>query len=691
MNNCFQSDGSADGKSEVDEEAPLTSEEKKDESAPKHKLEKLAARVTGSMQTTADGQEFIVYIISVATEYENWALERRFRDFRKFYNELKLLDLPIIPELPPRRTGGEEKFDINVIEKRKLHLQLFLDEVLSYENIVASEPAHAFFEVPIKDVEEDLCYNAEIGMEDPTGMKQQGARGERSLYRKVAVDPTQKEITLYQTYTLCAQCALSKSKGFHWRRAYVRQRDDDTIWLWHTCPAHGPSRVLLTSNVRFFHHINSFVPDWPFGETGPDFSSKEEQPRLALPDIEDLKKTAGKVPPTVVEVVLFRGARFATEEEIETELDKYARSFSKEYSFLFRLTCKTTTEIERLNDKIMFVKNLVSSSENLAKNNLVLVEGTYDLLCELSALRNSCFFSGGVHPACKMYVAKGNESTCVQELQHLFSTFKENERVRNSMVVTLVMQHKMPALDGLLALVRRQVGLVRALILSPERPPSDVMDRLQHKTTADVEVDEDLEGGPVIEATDNAIDICEIIERIELASAGSISEQDFMPATMGHVLEPFLAVVYNRKFSIRPSTFCAFFTCLVNMDGLISYPITRLMNGKSLFRALSRVLPKQTLSLSHVKPTLKKSQAKLNKVIRSCAHFPDRVPDVMDFFLDHTKRRFTKDTLSATLFILVHNNMDVARVDLARRCGCMSLSTSTLTGNGLTATCTGCL
>jgi len=72
---------------------------------------------------------------------------------------------------------------------------------------------------------------------------------------------------------------------------------------------------------------------------------------------------------------------------------------------------------------------------------------------------------------------------------------------------------------------------------------------------------------------------------------------------------------------------------------------------------------------------------------------PEDMPDVMSYFTDEGKMAETQQFMHRLQFLLVHNNMDVAALDVSRRCHCAVATSAPSAPNvsRLAASCTGCI
>ncbi len=59
--------------------------------------------------------------------------------------------------------------------------------------------------------------------------------------------------------------------------------------------------------------------------------------------------------------------------------------------------------------------------------------------------------------------------------------------------------------------------------------------------------------------------------------------------------------------------------------------------------------------------------------------------------MDKDKSEATAKFVRDLQFVVVQNNMDLAAVDMTRRCNCMMATTTKVTPTGVAASCLGCI
>lgn len=67
------------------------------------------------------------------------------------------------------------------------------------------------------------------------------------------------------------------------------------------------------------------------------------------------------------------------------------------------------------------------------------------------------------------------------------------------------------------------------------------------------------------------------------------------------------------------------------------------------------------------------------------------LPDLYTYLTDKSKAETTHRFIQNLQFVVVHNNMDIAALDLTRRCNCAMGTQSVLTDSSVASYCTGCI
>jgi hypothetical protein len=95
---------------------------------------------------------------------------------------------------------------------------------------------------------------------------------------------------------------------------------------------------------------------------------------------------------------------------------------------------------------------------------------------------------------------------------------------------------------------------------------------------------------PVVPNEAETVDPFALLQHLETCTQGKIKVSDFVPARVGQALEPLLKYLGYGHFSVRPSPFCGFVTCLVNTESLRAFPVARLVDLHCLHREMSPIL-----------------------------------------------------------------------------------------------------
>jgi hypothetical protein len=192
------------------------------------------------------------------------------------------------------------------------------------------------------------------------------------------------------------------------------------------------------------------------------------------------------------------------------------------------------------------------------------------------------------------------------------------------------------------------------------------------------------------EAVEETVDPVELLEEIERATTGRISHADFVPIAAARVLEPFVRTRARGSFRLRASPFCGFVAACARPPGadITAEPVSlaRLVNLDRLFHELaplSRRVEREGLGVWSAKLV----KGAVEKCLRPDAKFAE-----LSLFFGDQGAQILEQFLASLQFFVVHNNMDVAAIDAARRCQCAVMNVAIGVGRAeQNASCLGCL
>jgi hypothetical protein len=480
---------------------------------------------------------------------------------------------------------------------------------------------------------------------------------------------SQELITLYNTFSLCPKCSFVDRKGLtseHWKKAFVVEDRSGFVFQIVTCPDHGDQRVTICSDSTFFKKMMRFTP------------GIMDTTRETVLDIEELysrfhyKKNQFYNHPLVIDVEIFRtgGTEFLEDSVLLGNIIRASKSVPRNKNYILRLNGKLTREIELLNTKI----RRVLQHQRSTGENPILLELSYDRIMELSRLQDTVLLDSLVYPSIHVYIQHGNEEQDAQELERAYGILKGISNMQ--VVIRLVISRPLPRLDRILRDIRQNMkGFTRFVIIEVERTPKQIMTHFKSN------------GGQ----EESMMDPLDVLRLIETCTAGQIKISDFYPVSVGLVMEPFLNFMGMGKYNIRPSPWCGFATCLVNTSegGLDSVPLSRLFDIDRLYSEMLPIV--QQLQSKEDKVSLSVLRA-IKKAVNGSmrpemAHY---IPtDLLGYAIDSDKRQLMNDTLRDLQFIIVHNLMDVASLDMVRRSRCSLCSSDG--SDELVASCTKCL
>jgi len=472
---------------------------------------------------------------------------------------------------------------------------------------------------------------------------------------------------IYSTYSVCPKCALIERKGLDWQPATVIERNG-RIFLVAKCKTHGDIETLYCSNPEFFKKTLSFNFDLPGTEVP------------ATPDIEDIKAKLKYTPqsanlPLALELPLWENGDFVSDKDLKQRIDSYKALYPPTRQFVLKVLAKLAMDIPILNSKLIYVESLISG-------NMILLEASYERLVLLCREENSIFLKPNVYPSLKYFLKQGDEQLCMEELLNLFQELKAYAGIQ--LMVTLCLSRPYPTLNDLLRFMREQYGFIRMVVISMERSPKELVESLAKN---DANPSLKLDKGIPLNAVES-VDVYELLEHIQKCSRNTMTVDDFFPASIAAMLEPFLTLMGYGFYFMRPSAFCGYIACMVNTEkSFTSYPVSRLFDFEKLFNDMKPVLPR----LQDGKIGIMNAK-KLKKIFMDCAN-PNKgpLPDLYEYLTDKTLADDTRKFIQNLQFFVVHNNMDIAAVDMVRRCNCAMGTRSSLSEGHIASYCTGCI
>ncbi|EAL68761.1 hypothetical protein DDB_G0277151 [Dictyostelium discoideum AX4] len=483
------------------------------------------------------------------------------------------------------------------------------------------------------------------------------------------------ETILYDTQTFCPICTIINRKGLILKPAIVVSRDDDKVYLKCCCEQNHSKQfeTLYCSSLKFFKRILSFDP-----VIGNRFNNS------SIKDIESMGKyndgnnqiKVSKNPTIsnfVLEFSIFQNSTFLSDDEIKFNIQQFQTFYPKNKKFVLKVIARGSNNINGINDKVKYISSLL-------KGYPILLEVTLERLNEIGKLSNSCLLGTKVYPAVKYYLKQGDELIFIKEINQLLNVLREYSDMQ--CVVTVALERKFANLTDVLKLLRKSNDVIRFIILSLERPPKQLVETLtifnnninNNNNNNNNEENENL--------ICNINDPFELIKEIEKSTDGSINGDDFYPLNVGQALEPMLNMMGYGLYSIKPSSYCSFATCLVNTQSIESRPINRLLNIGKLYYDLLPLLPELEEKIGFF------NGLKLKSILKSCNIPGVQLPNLFDYLTDRSKSEITRKIIDQTQILIIHNNMDLASLDLKRRCNC---SVETKIKDGFISSCTGCI
>ncbi|EGG14018.1 hypothetical protein DFA_11780 [Cavenderia fasciculata] len=483
-----------------------------------------------------------------------------------------------------------------------------------------------------------------------------------------------KEDIIYSTKTYCSRCTLIDRKGLILNDAQVVSRDNK-VYLKSLCVHHPSNYTLICSSLEFFNRMSSY---------------NSIELNKSIKDIEDtiisrISSNSSSAPSPftpqqslALELNIFQQGTFLTNDQILSNLQYFQSMYPKNRKFVLKIMAKGTNDIVTINSIVIFIANTL-------KGYPILLEVTVERLGQIGKLPDSSFLLGKVYPALKYFLKRGDEDLFAKDLNALLQVLSQYNGIQA--VITIAVERPFANLSSILHLLRSKNELIRFIILSLERPPKDLYQSLQQRVEKDIQAEKQSQPLPTPEQTSQDIinnnDPYELIQEIERATNQTIASSDFFPINVGSALEPMLSLMGYGSFAIRPNPFCGFGTCLMNTDSHTSRPINRLFNIGKFYKEILPILPQIEEKIGFI------NGLRLKSIIKSCHYDNVLLPNIFDYFTEKSKADITKRVIDKTQILIIHNNMDIASLDLRRRCNC-AINTKTK-DNNFVSSCTGCI
>ncbi|KNC52831.1 uncharacterized protein AMSG_08973 [Thecamonas trahens ATCC 50062] len=515
---------------------------------------------------------------------------------------------------------------------------------------------------------------------------------------------------------------MASRRGLVWLHAAVEARASGKVYLTAVCPSHGALETLVCSDAGFFRRIMA--------------SATAAVPRavLAKPtvDVEDLDALLSPA-----------GSRAAAPLTLDTSPRALpaswprflagGRSCSSCARWAPRASARSTTPPPPSPPSLHPAGRTPTPTALRHCSS----SWPHDRLAAIAALDDSVLLRPRVHPTVSHYLAKGKEQQALAELDALLATLSTISDIGLILHVVVDAPPATPRLDGLLALFRAHPGLARMLILSQERAPKALVGRLtrakrnissparasprrpparEHLVLSPSSDAGPSESGspaapappaspaalddslPVPESqlrsptqvtvqarptSCGSVDPLPLLRALGAATAGELAVDDFVPLSHAAVLEQLLKSLGFGWYNIRPSPFCAFASVIVNGGQFDSVPLSRIVDVEALHAGLlpeaRRLEAGESLGLF--------MSRRIRKAIKAAQLYP--LPDILSYLAaDSGPKADAANAVLANLqLVVVHNMMDLASMDLERRCSCAAVTEAR--GGGVVATCGG--
>ena len=513
--------------------------------------------------------------------------------------------------------------------------------------------------------------------------------------------------------------------------------------------------VLLCSSLPFFirtltfdhppHSSSSSSSSSAFSHRPPTSSQSSALSALLSrsADIEDLRLPAShssiahssslSTPsslPLLVELSVWRDGAggWMSDEELDGELFRFYSLFPPSHTFVIKVNgglLERKSDVLTLNRKMHHILTLPPPptaaptgepaaarwKERVSACPLV-VDLTFDRLIDLALLDDSVLLKANVLPCVRYFLSstadeddgqaeqlqatgqqRGVASVFISQMSGLLNALHTITDM--SLLLLLTIDEPGPPsadLQTILDFIQTHHSIIRMLVITRERSPSVILKHLLSPPSPVVASASPTLSSPPLHSTDPY----PLLQSIEAASHGRIHPSDFIPLRVFTLLSPVLALFGFRQFGLTASPFCLQATVLVNTPTLRSIPLSHLVDLHRLYHSLLPLASSISAasSTSSTRPSLSLSDLKrVQRALKECMTARLDVPDLLSYVSgrqDETSARL-RAVLRSMQVVVLHNKMDVASVDMQRRCECVIVEPSPLQQGGYVAQCTGCI
>ena len=313
----------------------------------------------------------------------------------------------------------------------------------------------------------------------------------------------------------------------------------------------------------------------------------------------------------------------------------------------------------------------------------IIIDLTFDRLIDLSLLPSSVLLRATVLPCVRYFLSStSSNAPFIAELSSLLNALHNIDDISLMLILT-VDEPAPPDLSAVMDFLQAQHRIVRMVVVTRERSPSMIFDSLLA-----TKVDDPTSSGEAC-AEPQSTDVYGLLEALERATHGRVHPVDFVPFRVLSLLSPLLPRFGLGLFHPDASPMCLLTTVLVNTPTLRSIPLSHLFDLHRLYHALLPLSAKLARGES-----LGVLQAKgVQKVLKQSLIARIDCPDVLDYLTstDPLKQLRMKAFMRQLQVVMVHNKMDLASVDIHRRCECAIVEKSPMKEGEWIATCTGCV
>lgn len=500
---------------------------------------------------------------------------------------------------------------------------------------------------------------------------------------------------------------------------------DQSIYLAINCPDHpNEPPVLTTSSLKHYLYLHSFdrltIPKinqrsrdiedlarlYTSSSTGQSNHQTIKQ-ATSHPNSQTITQSINQSDilnlPLILELTIYENDEFVDDRYIDQQLEimfnqSKRRSTNRRLShqsinqpvdqgFVLKLNgglIERKADIVTLNEKIRGVitrtSNQSSNQSNIQPKNQsinqsfvpIIVDLTFERLIDLSTLPDSCLLSSRVMPCVRYYLSINQSSECLVDLKRLIDAIRSIDDCSIMLILSIDQpadQSSNQPIDRLIELmdwIMKQL-CIRICVLTRERSPQTLLEEMPSNNQSSSQSNN--------RSNFPSTDVFDLYRLIDQTTKSRIKPRDFIPFKSVNLITQLIdRLIGLPSFSINSSPHCLTLCPIINTSTLKGVPLNHLFDLHQLVGLLDPIVQNILTGEQSINQSINgmRTVSSIEACIQRCLIGNIDVPPIFSYLQsnDPIKQSKLKSFGRGLQFFMVHNQMDIASVDLMRRCDC---------------------